>query len=469
MTPSRCVLLVVVLTVLTVARDAPALDRCAQSKLKKIGKKESSLLRCQSRVAQTNDASGLGACEAAAMAKFASVSPGGCVGDLMTCESGADACEAAVAGAMTDTLPSRCEALKRQAAGRLAKSELYCYAGAGAGGVDPNCIAKARARFSGALTRTGTCPDGGSPQTLVEDNCVTAVVSTNSGGVVNALCSTCDVFVLTWGSRGEGDRGFGQPFGVAVDGSGNVYVSDVGNLQVHKFTGDGSFLTAWGGQGSDDGQFGFYGFDSGPGGIAADGSGNVYVSDGTNRIQKFTSDGTFLTKWGSSGAANGQFNDPLGVAVDGAGNVYVADLFNYRIQKFTGDGTFVTTWGSGDANRMYPTGVTVDGSGNVYVVDFGQGGRVQKFTSDGTFLTMWSTPTSAYPGIAVDGSGNVYVSATDGIRKFTSDGTLITAWGFHGHQAGQFDLSVGVAVDGDGNVFVADVYNVRIQKFAGCL
>jgi tripartite motif-containing protein 71 len=103
---------------------------------------------------------------------------------------------------------------------------------------------------------------------------------------------------------------------------------------------------------NDDGQF------NEPHGVAVDSSGNVYVSDsGNNRIQKFSSDGTFITKWGSRGssngqfigvsgsadepgptnATNGQFNEPHGVAVDSSGNVYVAEGYNNRLQKFSSD------------------------------------------------------------------------------------------------------------------------------------
>jgi DNA-binding beta-propeller fold protein YncE len=69
------------------------------------------------------------------------------------------------------------------------------------------------------------------------------------------------------------------------------------------------------------------------------------VSDTSNdRIQKFTSNGTFITKWGSKGSGYGQLFQPEDVAVDSSGNVYVSDD-NNRIQKFTGNGTFVTKWG----------------------------------------------------------------------------------------------------------------------------
>jgi sugar lactone lactonase YvrE len=61
----------------------------------------------------------------------------------------------------------------------------------------------------------------------------------------------------------------------------------------------------------------------------------VYVSDFVNnQIQKFTSNGTFITKWGSSGSGEGQFNRPENVAVDSSGNVYVGDTSNNRIQVF---------------------------------------------------------------------------------------------------------------------------------------
>jgi chloramphenicol O-acetyltransferase len=93
-----------------------------------------------------------------------------------------------------------------------------------------------------------------------------------------------------------------------------------------------SFITKWGDIGSEDGQF------VQPFGVAVDSSGNnVYVADSrNNRIQKFDSNGTFITKWGNTGSEDGQFVFPLGVAVDSSGNnVYVADTSNNRIQVFS--------------------------------------------------------------------------------------------------------------------------------------
>ena len=111
----------------------------------------------------------------------------------------------------------------------------------------------------------------------------------------------------------------------------------------------GTFLATWGSEGSEDGQF------NSPYGIAVDGSGKVYVADsGNHRIQKFSSKGIFLATWGSNGLRNGQFDSPHGIAVDGSGNVYVADSGNHRIQKFNPDGTFLATWGSqGSGNGQF--------------------------------------------------------------------------------------------------------------------
>src|SRR4029450_6415590 len=90
---------------------------------------------------------------------------------------------------------------------------------------------------------------------------------------------------------------------------------------------------------------------------------------------------TYLTKWGSQGSGDGQFQAPDGVAVDGGGNGYVVDRRNNRIEEFTVRGMCVSAWvsqGSGAGQFDGPDDVAVDGSGNVYVAD-GNNHRIQKF------------------------------------------------------------------------------------------
>jgi len=96
--------------------------------------------------------------------------------------------------------------------------------------------------------------------------------------------------------------------------------------RVQKFTNNGTFLTKWGSLGTGDGEF------SDAESVAVDANGNVFVAD-TDRIEKFTNGGAFLTTWGSLGNGDGQFNSALGVATDRHGSVYVTD-FNHRVQKF---------------------------------------------------------------------------------------------------------------------------------------
>jgi DNA-binding beta-propeller fold protein YncE len=183
----------------------------------------------------------------------------------------------------------------------------------------------------------------------------------------------------------------------------------------------------------------------------------------------------FITKWGSQGSGDGQFDLAFGVATDAARNVYVADSRNHRIQKFDSSGNFITKWGSygsGDGQFIGPGAVATDAAGNVYVADAGNG-RIQKFGSTGNFVTKWGSPGSGDGqfdepfGVATDTAGNVYVAefSNHRVQKFDSTGTFLTKWGSGGSGDGQFSVPYGVATDAAGNVYVADLYSYRIQKF----
>ena len=138
------------------------------------------------------------------------------------------------------------------------------------------------------------------------------------------------------GGEGSGDGQFIHPERVAVASDGSVYVADRGNHRIQKFTSQGVFVTKWGTQGTGDGQFDY------PVDVTVASGGSVYVADRDNyRIQKFTSQGVFVTKWGTQGTDDGQFdyprghNNPVGIAVASDGSVYVAEIGNQRIQKFS--------------------------------------------------------------------------------------------------------------------------------------
>ena len=106
----------------------------------------------------------------------------------------------------------------------------------------------------------------------------------------------------------------------------------------------------------------------------------------------------FATAWGRKGAGDGQFNEPWGIAVAPDGSVYVADTWNHRIQKFSADGAFISRWGNvGDAkgsadsgaNEFWgPRSVAIGPDGSVYVADTGNK-RIQVFDPDGHFERMF--------------------------------------------------------------------------------
>jgi len=208
------------------------------------------------------------------------------------------------------------------------------------------------------------------------------------------------VCVTSWGLDGF-------PIGLAVGSRGSVYagVGD-GSFRVQRFTSEGQQVCDWG-----------LADDVWGGCIGAGPNEALYVVEGHSRhgphwfIHKYTSNGESFTRWGGAeGAENGHFDNPRGLATDSVGNVYVADYWNHRVQKFTSDGQFITKWGSaGSSDGQFdrPADVAVDSNGNVYVADYGNN-RVQKFTSAGQFLTNWTSSGAKY--LAVDGNGNVYVA-----------------------------------------------------------
>ncbi len=271
---------------------------------------------------------------------------------------------------------------------------------------------------------------------------------------------------LEWGEMGAITGEFYRPTFLALDGR-KLYVSDFGNHRVQVFDADGCFLRELGESGREEGQFKY------PQGIAVDNLGNVYVSDIENTcIQKFTSSGNFVKRWSARSYA--EAFTPSGIAIR-EGRLYATDPLNHRIRIFTSDGNILDEWGSTqsdtDGEFHYPNGIAVDNSGYVYVADFGNN-RIQKLTSEGTFVTKWGSKGNAEGqftepcNVAVDNTGNVYVADTQNnrIQKFNADGGFITQWT---SEDGRIE-PYGIAIDNFGNVYVSDNADEgsRIMKFS---
>lgn len=195
--------------------------------------------------------------------------------------------------------------------------------------------------------------------------------------------STDREFLHAWGSEGEGDGQFLDPFGIAVAPDGNVYVVDDERGDIQVFDPEGTYLFTIGEPGNERGHLN-------PGVLTIDADGNVYVADwGNHRVKQLASDGTFIIAFGEFGPAEGKFNHPEDIAVDQAGNIYVTEPRMNRVQVFTPEGTFLVTWSAADNGKgafEAPVGIIVDADGGVYVTDI-DANTVQKFE-----VTLPATP-----------------------------------------------------------------------------
>jgi tripartite motif-containing protein 71 len=263
---------------------------------------------------------------------------------------------------------------------------------------------------------------------------------------------------------------FNAPVGIALDIEGNLYVMDTKNSRVQKFDSDGNFLLMWGSPGNENGQFLITIPDEGR--LAVDTQGYVYVLDDSNfRIQKFDSNGNFLTKWGTRGNAEGQFEEPSDIAIDKQNNVYVVDYITRVVQKFDENGKFLLRWGS--TANVPLTGlysVAIDPDGNVLVAD--EIGRILKFDGNGNFLStfplkkLYNRAIDTW-NIAVDTQGNIYIADHGGYRivKLNSQGEIIATWRGSETGAAVFNSLEDIAVDGRGNIYITDSASNIVQKF----
>jgi streptogramin lyase len=222
-------------------------------------------------------------------------------------------------------------------------------------------------------------------------------------------------------TSGTGDGEFYQPTGIAVDSNGKIYVADKSNNRIQVFNSDGTHDFNIGKNdntsGTGDGEF------NQPYGVAVDSNGKIYVTDkGNNRVQVFDTDGTHDFNIGkndnTSGTGDGEFDGPFGIEVDNNGKIYVVEYNNNRVQVFNADGTYFSQFGSGGLDEEEfnnPRGISIGINGKIYVAD-ATNSRIQIFNADGTYLSQFGSSGTGNGkfnqpgGVAVDGSGKIYVA-----------------------------------------------------------
>ena len=255
---------------------------------------------------------------------------------------------------------------------------------------------------------------------------------------------------------------FTDPDGVAVDGSGNVYVADSGAPAVYQIPPASATATALGS-----------GFDA-PKGVAVDGNGDVFVADPSSPAVKeilavngsipatpaIVSLGGFI-----EGGTSFSFSAPSGTAVDSAGNVYVADATANAVEEILAASGYSVVTTLNSSSFSAPKGVAVDSSGNVYVADTGHN-AVKEIVAVNGHVTSSSTVSTLGGGfsfhspqsVTVDGNGNVFISDNDGVYEIpfgtSTVNTLVSG----------LSTSSGVAVDATGNVYYSNTGAAQVLE-----
>jgi uncharacterized protein (TIGR03437 family) len=326
------------------------------------------------------------------------------------------------------------------------------------------------------------------------------------------------------GDSGDGGPAIGarlSPFGLAVDSSGNLLVSDDEAHRVRRITPAGT-ISAFAGNGalgsSGDGAAAVNAAMNFPNDVVVDASGAVYIADTNNhRVRRVAPNGVIATfagtgerDFGGDGgpAAQAKLAYPAGLALDAAGNLYIADSFNARVRKVTASTGVITTVAgngsvgfSGDGGQAtqatfkLPFAVAVDRSGALYILD-GFDNRIRRVAVDGVITTIAGTGERGYNGddrpareaqiapyaggyggfMTTDAGGDLYFAdfLNHRVRKITISTGLITTvvgngtpgtGGAYGDPSrSQIALPTDVAVDSRGNIYVADWGNWRILK-----
>ena len=309
------------------------------------------------------------------------------------------------------------------------------------------------------------------------------------------------------------------PYGIAVDASKNIYITDYHNNCIRKVTASTGVINIIAGKGipgfsGDDGQATSAQLNY-PKWVALDASGNIYIVDGSNnRIRKVTASTGIITTIAGNGevgysgdggpALSASFNGIFAVAVDASGNVFISESSGRRVRKVTASTGNISTIARGGNLTMdgelatmvalqSPGGIALDATGNIYIADFvrickvnsntgilntiagNSGSQTSNFGDGGAAISAEVHPC----GITIDAIGNIYISDIihNRIRKINSTTGLISTIpgytvtsGYSGDgdksTLAQLNSPFGIAIDVYGNIYFSDLYNNRVRKIS---
>ena len=339
---------------------------------------------------------------------------------------------------------------------------------------------------SGDIDGTGTAARFNEPVGIVADSTGNLYVTDGSPGGPIRKITPAGVVTTFAGSISAGsadgngpDAGFTNPAGIRIDHAGNLYVADTGNSTIRKVTPDGVVSTLAGTAGvwgSADGTGAVASFFE-PFALAVDNSGFVYVADSNNNeIRKITPQGVVTTLIGPKAGLYG----PSGIAVNAAGTVYVSNTYGYAIEQITPAGVMTTLTSSLGSSCTYPWGLIVNAAGTIYVA---ANVAIEEVAPGGAITTVAGACDPVGPDvaagffvatdIAMDATGTMYVTdrGNNRIVKVTPAGLMTTFAGAasaNGNADGTgaaalFNYPSAVVADASGNVYVADYGNSAIR------
>ena len=279
------------------------------------------------------------------------------------------------------------------------------------------------------------------------------VISMDSQLVQNSPHDLDVTYSLTLCNAQQGIR-CNHPYCVAIHDNGDIYVGSWDDC-IDVFDQTGELKNTIGSGGSGDGQF------CCPSGIFIKGD-VFYVADsGNHRIQKLTSRGEFIHKFGQKGSGQGGLYTPIAVIVDSNNRLIVSDCANHRIQIFNEEGGWLLTIdvnGTGNSRFIYPRGLALDPQGNIHVAF---SSSINVFTKEGVYVRAYGAP--GPKGIAIDDEGNAFINYGRCLSIFDHHGNKI-------HEVGNFDNPHGVALDPrDGSVYIADYGARSVLKYLGAV
>jgi len=258
--------------------------------------------------------------------------------------------------------------------------------------------------------------------------------------------------------------GFMTPAGIVADGDRYIYVADPSARLVHKIDiidNEVTYLTLSGDEPL-----------ASPVGVALDSSGNCYVTDSVKaKVYKYSQKGDYL---GILGNGTIEFQRPAGIAIGRNDYKYVADVLLNKIQIFDDKDRFLRDFPNGDHAKDLnkPVNIAVDPAGYVYVTDafnfavkvFDQSGKlVRSIGTAGDGPGTFSRP----KGIALDSESHLYIidANFDNYQIFDQQGRLLLYVGSTGKKPGQFFMPNGIFIDSEDRIYISDSYNQRVQIF----